>query len=93
MTLIPLQSSSRPTGPASGRPEDKLQPGSTCQRHERPKGGSRLSPGRRCYGRAAVILTLLLLSLTTGCAAKDSSSDEERRGGFYGTVSGGMSHP
>jgi hypothetical protein len=31
--------------------------------------------------------------LTTGCAAKDSSSDEERRGGFYGTVSGGMSHP
>jgi hypothetical protein len=61
---------------------------------ERPKGGSRLSPGRRCYGSAALMVIVVLLSLTAGCASRDNSSDQERRDGFYGGVSGGLSsHP
>jgi len=40
-----------------------------------------------------VVLGLSFLLLLMGCAANDSASDDNRRGGFYGSVSGGMSHP
>jgi hypothetical protein len=51
--------------------------------------GSRPSLGR--FG-CAVLAVCLLLPLVA-CAASDTSSDDNRRGGFYGSVSGGMSHP
>jgi hypothetical protein len=53
--------------------------------------GSRLSQGRRRIG--CVVLGVSFLLLLMGCAANDSASDDNRRGGFYGSVSGGMSHP
>ena len=40
-----------------------------------------------------VVWGLSFLLLLMGCAASDTSSDDNRRGGFYGSVSGGMSHP
>src|SRR5947209_3355945 len=44
--------SSRPTGPAFGRPEDKLRPGSTLQRSRKRISGSIAvaccAPGARC---------------------------------------------
>jgi hypothetical protein len=46
--------------------------------------------GRRT---GCVVLGLSFLLLLMGCAANDSASDDNRRGGFYGSVSGGMSHP
>ena len=51
--------------------------------------GSRPSLGR--FG-CAVLAVSLLLPLVA-CAANDSAADDNRRGGFYGSVSGGMSHP
>lgn len=51
---------------------------------------SRPSSGRRI---GCVVLGLSFLLLLMGCAANDSASDDNRRGGFYGSVSGGMSHP
>jgi len=50
----------------------------------------RREPGRRI---GCVVLGLSFLLLLMGCAANDSASDDNRRGGFYGSVSGGMSHP
>src|SRR5438477_7471792 len=41
--------SSRPTGPRSARPENKLWPGSTFPSQGRLRGGSRPSSGRRCF--------------------------------------------
>jgi len=41
-------------------------------------------------------LAIALLSTVIGlaaCAASDTSSDDNRRGGFYGSVSSGMSRP
>lgn len=52
--------------------------------------GSRLSQGGRI---GCVVLGLSFLLLLMGCTASDTSSDDNRRGGFYGSVSGGMSHP
>ena len=51
---------------------------------------SRPSLGRRI---GCVLSGLSFLLLLLGCAANDSASDDNRRGGFYGGVSGGMSHP
>ena len=69
-------------------PSSRRKPGSTCQRHDRLKGGSRLSPGRRGYGVGLVLIGLL--PVIAGCASGNSSTEQERRGGFYGGVSGGM---
>jgi hypothetical protein len=50
----------------------------------------RREPGRRV---GLALLGLGIVLVLGGCAARDQTSDENRRGGFYGTVSGGMSHP
>jgi hypothetical protein len=48
-------------------------------------------PSLRRFGCAVLAMNLLLPLVA--CAASDASSDDNRRGGFYGSVSGGMSHP
>jgi hypothetical protein len=48
------------------------------------------SASRRFGFAIAVLSTVIGL---VGCAASDTSSDDNRRGGFYGSVSSGMSHP
>jgi hypothetical protein len=73
------------------QPASRRKPGPTRPSPSQSKGGSRLSPGRRCLAVGFIFIGLLLIS--AGCAERSASSDEERRGGFYGTVSGGLSHP
>jgi hypothetical protein len=68
----------------------RRKPGSTSARFEWLKSGSRPSPGRRVGLAVALLSAALALA---ACAAPDQTSDENRPGGFYGTVSGGMSHP
>jgi hypothetical protein len=45
--------------------------------------------------RSLIVFLMFLGALVAiaGCADRDSSNNDERRGGFYGGVSGGMSHP
>jgi hypothetical protein len=77
-------------GMICNQPASRRNPGPTRPSPSPLKGGSRLSPGRRVGLAVALLSTALALA---ACAAPDRTSDEERRGGFYGTVSGGMSHP
>jgi hypothetical protein len=81
----------RDGGMICNQPASRRNPRATRLSPGRLKGGSRLSPGRRCLAVGSIFIGLLLVS--AGCAERSASSDEERRGGFYGTVSGGMSHP
>jgi hypothetical protein len=48
------------------------------------------STSRRFGFAIALLSTAIGL---TACAASDTSSDDNRRGGFYGSVSSGMSRP
>ena len=68
------------------QPSSRRKPGSTCQRHEGLKGGSRLSPGRRL---GLALLGLGVVLVLAGCAARDSNVEQERRDGFYGGFLGG----
>jgi hypothetical protein len=67
----------------------RRKPGSTFQPSGARISGARLSPGRRFEWALMGLGVALLLA---GCASS-ASSEQERRGGFYGSVSGGMSHP
>jgi hypothetical protein len=81
----------RDGGMICNQPASRRKPGPTLQPSRRLASGSRLSPGRRCLAVGFIFVGVVLVS--AGCAERSASSDEERRGGFYGTVSGGMSHP
>ena len=51
-------------------------------------------PARRKQHRWSVVVPLLGgMLLLAGCQNQSSSDDGKRRGGFYGGVTGGMSHP
>jgi hypothetical protein len=56
--------------------------------------GKRLSETVRRAERRRCAAVLAVCLLIAGCAQKDrSAEDENRSGGFYGGVSGGLTHP